>query len=409
MLSFALSTLLALQNASASPSVSTESAPQATPAAAEPAATPVPRTTPPPRPRTSPTPAPKSKGGVLIVVNKSDNSISLFEAGSGKLLATVPVEVGPHEAEVMADGKLAAVSIYGRTGDPGRAVLFIELPSGKTVSRVDLGEGSKPHGLHALSDGRLLVTAEGKRELDVVDSHTGKIARRIPINHDVLHMVAASPDGRRAYVSALGSGVVTAIDLSSGKVIGDVATGKGPEGLDVTPDGREVWVANRDANTISIIDARSLKAVFTIHAVEFPIRVKITRDGSRALVSFAGSGDVGIFDVATRAEIKRIPIGRSAVEGAENRAFQKRFAGSPAPVGLLISPDGKRAWVAAGDADVVAVLDLDKLRVEDAWPTGHEPDGLAGRLSTAPEEERPTPAPRQEMRTPRRFITRRPG
>ncbi|HEY3205217.1 MAG TPA: cytochrome D1 domain-containing protein, partial [Thermoanaerobaculia bacterium] len=218
-------------------------------------------------------------------------------------------------------------------------------------------------------------------ELLVVDPRTGKVASRVPTNRDVSHMVATSPDGRRAYVSALGSGGVTVIDLAAGKVVTDVATGKGAEGIDVTPDGREIWVTNRDANTISIIDAKTLKVVFTIRAAEFPIRVKITPDGRRAIVSFTGSGDVGVFDVATRAEIKRIPIGRGAVEGAENRVFQKRFASSPAPVGILVAPDGQRAWVAATNADVIAVIDLDKLRVEDAWVTGHEPDGLAGRFA----------------------------
>ena len=49
-------------------------------------------------------------------------------------------------------------------------------------------------------------------------------------------MVAASPDGRRAYVSSLKDGVVTVIDLAKG-VVGEVPTGKGAEGIDVTPDG----------------------------------------------------------------------------------------------------------------------------------------------------------------------------
>jgi YVTN family beta-propeller protein len=159
-----------------------------------------------------------------------------------------------------------------------------------------------------------------------------------------------------------------------------VPTGKGAEGLDVTPDGREVWVVNREANTVSVVDAKSAKVVATIKAASFPIRVKITPDGKRALVSFTGSGDVGVYDVATRAEVKRIPLGRDAVAGTGARVFQKKFGASPAPVGLLIAPDGRRAWVAATHADVVVVLDLEGLRVIDAWTTGKEPDGLAGRF-----------------------------
>ncbi len=383
MLHFAITTLLVMQTASASPSV-VPGAPTGpagetrrdAPGEATPTPTPRPRFTP---RRGSPTPAKKSND-VLLVVNKSDNTVSIVDASTGKVRFTAPGENGPHEVEVLADGKMAAVSNYGKSGNPGHLVLLIDLATGKVVSRVDLGAGSRPHGLKALRDGRLLVTAEGKKELVVVDPLAAKVMQRIPTASDVSHMVAASPDGRRAYVASLGSGGVTVIDLRPGKVVAQIQTGKGAEGLDVTPDGREIWVANREANTITVIDAALLQVVFTIRAPEFPIRVKFTPDGRRAVVAYTGSGDVAVYDVATRAEVKRIPIGRDAVEGTQARIFSKRFGSSPAPVGVFISPDGTRAWVAASHADVVAVIDIANLRVEDAWVTGHEPDGLSGRF-----------------------------
>ena len=99
-----------------------------------------------------------------------------------------------------------------------------------------------------------------------------------------------------------------------------------------------------------------------------------------AVVTFTESGDVGIFDVPTRAEIKRISLGRDAVAASGARVFQGKFGASPAPVGVLITPDGKRAFVAATHADVVVVLDLENFRVLDAWSAGKEPDGLAGHF-----------------------------
>jgi YVTN family beta-propeller protein len=225
-------------------------------------------------------------------------------------------------------------------------------------------------------------------------------------------MVAATPDGKRAFVTSLASGSVTAIDLGTGKVLKDIPTGKGAEGLDVTPDGREVWVANREANTIVVVDIATLAPVFTIQAPGFPIRVKITPDGRRALATFTGAGEVRVYDTATRVETARIPLGRDAVEGGENRVFQKRFGTSPAPVGLLVAPDGKRAFVAASHADVVTVIDLEKNRVDDAWTAGREPDGLAGHFvpkqpTPAPAAARPTPGPRPSTMNPPRNPTPR--
>lgn len=411
MLHLALTTLLALQSASGSPNV----APAGTEPQAETATT-VPsdapsnalsatprassRATPTPGPRTSPTPAPKASADTLLVVNKSDSTVSILDAATGKLRATVPVEAGSHEVEVLSDGKTAAVASYGSKSEPGRMVALVDLASAKVVSRIDIGAGSRPHGLKALPDGRLLVTAEGTRELVVVDPQAAKVAARIPTGREVSHMVAASPDGKRAYVTSLAGGSVTVIDLVSAKVVKDIPTGKGTEGIDATPDGREIWVANRDANTITVIDVKTLAPVFTINASEFPIRVKITPDGRRAVVTFTGSGDVGVYDTATRVQAARIPIGRDAVAGTETRVFQKRFGASPAPVGLLIAPDGGRAFVSAAHADVVAVIDLQKLRIEDAWTAGKEPDGLALRFGAKAAEEAKPPVRKVTARRP---------
>jgi YVTN family beta-propeller protein len=43
--------------------------------------------------------------------------------------------------------------------------------------------------------------------------------------------VLVRPDGKTAYVSCIGSNRVDAIDLSTWKVTGQIATGKGTDGL----------------------------------------------------------------------------------------------------------------------------------------------------------------------------------
>jgi YVTN family beta-propeller protein len=323
---------------------------------------------------------PAARADTLLVVNKSDDTVSLLDAKSGRVRATALVGKGPHEAEVLADGKTAAVSDYGRQGSPGATITLLDIPKGERLRTIALGEGTKPHGMEALADGRLLVTAEGTKELLIVDTRAGRVAVRIPTGKEVSHMVAASPDGKRAFVANIGSGSVTVVDLAEGKAVSDIPTGEGAEGIDVTPDGKEVWVTNRAADTVSVIDIATLKVVVTLPAEAFPIRVKITPDGKRALVSCARSGDVAVFDVASRKEVKRIAIDREAVPGAAERLFSTQFGKSPVPVGLLISPDGKRAWVASTNADVVSVIDLDTLTVVGRLAAGRVPDGLAGRF-----------------------------
>jgi YVTN family beta-propeller protein len=318
---------------------------------------------------------------LLVVVNKSDDTVTILDAKTGAARATVPVGKGPHEVEVLADGRTAAVSNYGRTEAPGRTVTIVEVDRGTAVGTIDVGEGTRPHGLEALADGRVLVTAEGTKELLVVDPTARRVAARIPTGREVSHMVVAAPDGSRAFVASIRSGTVSVADLASAKIAKDLPSGAGAEGIDRTPDGGEVWVTNREADTVSVIDTKRLEVVATIPAPKFPIRVKITPDGKRALVSCAQSGDVAVFDVASRKEIKRIPMDREAVPDSTARIFSTRFGKSPVPVGLLIAPDGKRAWVASTNADVVSVIDLASLEVVGRLTAGKEPDGLAGRFA----------------------------
>jgi DNA-binding beta-propeller fold protein YncE len=107
---------------------------------------------------------------------------------------------------------------------------------------------------------------------------------------------------------------------------------------------------------------------------KFPIRLKFTPDSARALVSCAQSGDVAVFDVATRTEVRRISMEVSATEASSGSMLQ--FGTSPTPIGILIRPDGKRAWIANTNADIVTELDLETWSIVARIATGRQPDGL---------------------------------
>jgi DNA-binding beta-propeller fold protein YncE len=57
-----------------------------------------------------------------------------------------------------------------------------------------------------------------------------KVARKVPVGTDPQE-VMTSPDGKRAFVSCIGSNQVAEIDLATWKVARLIATGKGSDGL----------------------------------------------------------------------------------------------------------------------------------------------------------------------------------
>lgn len=323
----------------------------------------------------------------LIVANKSDATVSLIDLDSGRVAATLPTGVGPHEVAVSPDGRLAAVADYGTGPAPGSTLTVIDVPGARVVKTIDLGDYRRPHGLAWFAPDRLLVTAEAQQALLEVDPESGAVRRAIATGQEVSHMVAVAPDASRAFVANIGSGTVTAIDLEAGEKLADVATGEGAEGVAVGADGKRVWVTNRAADTVSAVDAASLEVVATVEPGSFPIRAEVTPDGRWVLVSNARSGTITVIDAATAEVARTLELGVEARDGA-GRLFQ--FGeGSPVPIGIQIAPDGRRAYVAAANADAIAVLDLEAWKIVGTLTAGREPDGMGySTLEVAPAADR---------------------
>ncbi len=311
----------------------------------------------------------------LLVANKSDATVDFLDPASGEKRATLPTGEAPHEIAVSPDGRTAVISNYGSRQAPGSTLTVVDIAAAEVTRTIGLGRHSRPHGLAWLSNEALAVTAEGSAHLLVIEPLSGRIRAEVETAQQISHMVAVTEG--RAFVANLGSGTVTVVDLTSGAKLADIATGDGAEGIDVAPDGSEVWVANRAADTLSVIDPASLEILATVPCPGFPIRVRLTPDGSRVLVSAARSGEVVVFDRAKRRELVRKQLDLSTVEGFEDRLFGDRFGDSPVPVGLVVSPDGRTAWVAATQADAVVVVGTENLVVKGLLTAGREPDGMA--------------------------------
>jgi YVTN family beta-propeller protein len=315
--------------------------------------------------------------GTLLVLNKSDNTVSLIDLSSRQTVATIPTGTAPHEVAVSPDGKLAVIANYGAQ-QPGSTLTVIDLPAKKVLKTIDLGEYHRPHGIAWLRGDEIAVTAEVNKALLIVDVKRGVVAAAVVTDQNVSHMVVTSPRQARAFVANIGSGSVTAIDLKTRRKLADIQTGAGSEGIDISPDQKEVWVTNRAANTVSVIDVTSLKVIATLESKDFPIRVKFAPGGRQALVSHARSGDVAVFDTAGRKEIQRVPMQLKASESSAGgqRLFGNQFGQSPVPVGILMAAKLPVAFVANTNADIVTMIDLKTWQIVGRLTAGKEPDGL---------------------------------
>jgi YVTN family beta-propeller protein len=318
---------------------------------------------------------PAGPSGTLVVLNKSDASASLVDLASGKETARLPVGNGPHEAAASPDGRTVVVTNYGdRT--PGDSLSVIDIAEAKVLRTIALDGYQRPHGLQFLDGRRVVVTAEVQASVLIVDVVDGRIERAIVTGQRVSHMVAAAPDGGRAFVANIGSGNLSVLDLRQGSAVAHIPTGQGAEGVDVSPDGREVWVSNRGADTLTVIDARSLMPLATLPAAGFPIRVRFDPAGTRAFVTVPRDDALLVFDRGSRTLERRVGLPAAAVK-TEGRLLGAMFGRSTVPIGVVTDGAGRRVYVAQANADQVAEFDATSGTLLRTLPTGAEPDGLA--------------------------------
>ncbi len=316
--------------------------------------------------------------GVLVVLNKSAGSAHILDRETGERLASIPTGYQPHEVAISPDGGTAVVTNYGTRDETGNSLTMIDIARAEHVKDIDLLEYTMPHGIQFLDDTRVIVTTEGNQTVVIVNLESEEIEHVFMTEQEISHMVAVTPDGDRAFVPNIGSGTVTVLDLNEGVVEAHIETGEGAEGIAISPNGEEVWVTNREANTVSIINAETLYIIFEVPSADFPIRAAFSPDGQHVVVSNARSGDVTVFDAEERLRVGVISLQEidELVED-EDRYFIEEFEGSPIPIGVVIGPDSRTAYVANSAADVVAVLDIISLQVIDMFETGEEPDGIA--------------------------------
>lgn len=291
----------------------------------------------------------------LLIGNKGENTVSIVDLATGAERARLETGSAPHEIAVSPDGRRAAVVAYG-----GATIDIIDIAAARLLRRIDIAPNAAPHGIVWLRNGRLAIAAEKGRALVLADPRRGTF-RAVPTGQAGSHMVAVSPDQRRAYVANVQAGTVGVFDLVRLRKIEDIAVGGMPEGIAVTRDGRQLWVGDNTGPRLRVVDLATRQVVATLPTDPVPIRVAISPDGQTALTSNIGSGTLSVFDVATRRPVRTIRV------SGEREAMQ---------VTAVFSPDGKRVFVAETGRNVIAEVDLAAGRVLRRLPAGKGGDGI---------------------------------
>jgi YVTN family beta-propeller protein len=295
----------------------------------------------------------------LLVLDK-EGHVAVVDPATQKVLGRGPTGDGPHEVVSTNDGKFAVASNYGTGREPGHTLSVIDIATYKEIHRVDLRPQMRPHGLFA-AEGKVYFTCEGTKTVGRYDPATNRVDWVLGTGQDGTHMVALSRDGKMIFTSNIGSGSISIFKHTGNP--GDwqqsvVKVGRGAEGFDVSPDEKELWAANAGDGTVSIIDIAGGRVTQTFPVdVKRSNRLKFTPDGKSVLISDLATGNLLVIDAVSRKEIKRIKVGTGIA-------------------GILVAPDGSKAYVGATPDNYVGVVDLRTLELAGKISTGKGPDGM---------------------------------
>jgi DNA-binding beta-propeller fold protein YncE len=297
-----------------------------------------------------------------------------------------------------------------------KKTVFLGVVAGCIAIGISLG------GARAQNSARpmLLVANQGSRDLSLIDPAAGKQVATVPVEGVTGHEVAASPDGKTAYVPIYGdSGVgragtdgakLSVIDLASRKVVHTIDFGHGVRPHCVVYDRNSgmLYVTTELDKAISIIDPKTLKIVGSVPTgQEQSHMLALSRDGSRGYTANVGPGTVSVLDMQARKTLAIIPVSKTTQRIAISRDDSMVFTADqakpqlavidtatnkvktwvPLPgVGYGTAPtlDGRWLLVAMRTSKQVAVVDLKTMQVAK---TIDVPDGPA-EILMAPDGKR---------------------
>ena len=309
--------------------------------------------------------------GTVIVANMGDHTATLIDVATKRVVATLPTGQGAHEVAVSRDGRWAVVSNYGVRGAPGNSLTVIDVGRAAVARTIELGEFRRPHGSAFLpGDSLFAVTSEVSRAVVLVDFKQGTVVGSIPTNHPASHMLALTADARRGFTTNIADGTVSELDIPGRKFVREITAAPAVEGIAVTPGGEQVWVGSNQQKTVLVLDARTGATVATLSGFGLPYRLAVAPDGKTVVITDPPNGVVRIVDAATRRDRATVKVDTAGVgAGAE-------FPGSPSPEGVVLSRDGRMAFVTLQGSARLAMIDIASATVVGYVPTGPGADGI---------------------------------
>jgi YVTN family beta-propeller protein len=278
-------------------------------------------------------------------------------AASGAVLATIGLRDWGTDVAAGAHGR---VFVPVRTGK----LLIVETTPARVAAEVGLD--GDPYAVAVTPDGRRAYVVDFLGQyVSVVDAATATAKTRIPIGTrqrpSLRPSAAASRDGTRVYVGDTARDHLVVISTDADEVSQDLFLDIHPAGVASRADGRFVYVAGCRLvctdGTLLEIDTSTYVITRRIPLASAPTGLVLTPDGRRAYVTNGEEGTVSSIDIASQ-RVTTIPVG-------------------PEPIGIAMDDPGTLVYVTSFQAGMLYAISTADDRMVATAAIGKTPRAIA--------------------------------
>lgn len=289
------------------------------------------------------------------------SSVLVIAAATNKAVARIPVGWRPGAIALTPNGAFAYVeSTY--SGYPFYyTVSVIDTAINRVVATVQVG--NNPAGIAITPNGEYVYVAnQTDNTVSVIATKSNSVIATINVGNSPTQF-AMTPDGAYLYLTNHFGNSVSVIATATNTVVATIPVGEGPVPIVLTPNGALAYVQNSADGTVSVISTASNTVVATIKTQPTPIFVMpgdnnfaITSNGAYVYV-VNGINTVSVIATATNTVVATVPVGHF-------------------PYGVVITPDGKFAYVVNNDDWTLSVIATTNNSVIATVPLGFAPWGV---------------------------------
>lgn len=334
-------------------------------------------------------------GEVAVIDTKSKTVIKKIDLSDHSHTSHGPVSYMPHNVQVAPNGKSVWVAANAMSMSNHNEKQSL-LPFIKTA-RADEG-----HAEEVPTDDDQLI---------VIDPKTDTIVKRISIGKG-LHLahVVLSPDSSFALATAQGTGAIYKINAVTFEVEKNIIAIKdsAPHGLRISPDGKTAYIAMVKGKSLGVLDIEK----FTLSYVALngaAVQAGITPDGKYAVASVYDTKKLAVYSIENK-ELNYVSLPSEAngpvqmyptpdsrfiymvdqgyyfnqptseivykIDLTEMKVVKSIKAGK-APHGIVVSKDGKYAYVTNLLSNDISVIDTTTDTEIAKIEIGKEPNGIS--------------------------------